>query len=197
MNNFYRIAKENETPEHEFILANLGLKIKHTQLVNYGFGRLGSELIYKETKSEDYDKSFVSLLTNMEPIYKANELLNFHFSHFNGNKKEFLAHIRYNILPLMKKNQKSNEGYSQLVADWLDSKDIKPHSVTNITIGEIKAPTQLQVNSDYSNQSQNISYSKDSIKELFELLKKDIERLELAPEIKNEFFQKWSMLHYK
>src|SRR4051794_34450464 len=108
MTKFYKIANEGEDPKNDFELKNLGSKIKFNRLVNYGHGHIGTERDYRQTTTDDYDNSFVNLLCSIRPIHRLKDLLNFHLGYYEGDKNEFLAQIKYIIIPLMKKD-KNNE----------------------------------------------------------------------------------------
>jgi len=193
MTMFYKIANKGEDPNNQFSLKDLGKQIKCNRLVNHGHGVLGMEEYYRLTTQEDYDKSFVSLLLETKPIFKITDLLNFHLEHYDGSKIEFIAQIKYIILPLVKK-EKDTEGYIQLINDWLDKKEPKSNqmakNVYKIKTRDINAPTQFQQNSDNSVQNQNLNYNEAIIKELFEALEPDIERL--AIDIKEDFSSEMS-----
>lgn len=189
MTSFYRIATEN-TDKLEFELPNLGSKIKFNQLVNYGHGHVGAEPSERPTTSQDYDKYFVKLLCETNPIYRVKDLLEFHYDSYEGNKKEFLGQIKYHIIPLLKK-ERGKEGYIGLITDWANEKDgnFKTASTVNnyikIKTGDINAPTQFQQNSHNSTQNLTINYDLGMVEELFELLKTDIDSLE--SNVKDDF----------
>lgn len=104
--------------------------------------------------------------------------------HLQGDE-EFLKHMRYIILPKLKK-QKNAETLVELFEQWLNQKTLKtkeqpkPHIVNHntINVGNVNAPTQFQQNSDHSIQTQHNRYKKEDIKQAFELLKKDIQNFD-------------------
>ncbi len=123
------------------------------------------------------------------------DLLNFHLDYYEGDKNEFLAQIKYIILPLIKK-EKNKEGRVDLVKDWLSQKGPKQNQATqhiynyNIKTRDINAPTQIQQNSDNAVQNQNLNYNEAIVKELFKVLEADIERL--STNIKEDFSSEMS-----
>jgi histidinol dehydrogenase len=77
----------------------------------------------------------------------------------------------------------------ELVETWIKQMTPKKgKSTTNIKVGQIKAPTQILVNSDNSVQRQNITYDSADIKELLNKLTIDVQRLEsnLREDLKDE-----------
>lgn len=195
MTKFYKIANEAKLPDSDFELNNLGIQIKFNRLVNHGHGHIRTEYAYRKTTSDDYDKTFVKRISDITPIFKMADLLNFHFDNYEGDKNEYLAHIKYLILPLMKK-EKNSEGHIDLVNDWLAKKETKQNPTVNhihnynIKTGDVNAPTQFQQNSDNSVQNQTLNYNEAMVKNLFEVLETDIEKL--ATDIKEEFSSKMS-----
>jgi small-conductance mechanosensitive channel len=83
--------------------------------------------------------------------------------------------------------------------EYLESLEEEPYypvqiNHNNISLGN-NATAQIQQNTNHSNQTQNLTYSKENIEELFSLLKSDLERLneeqreELKLEIENAIKQ--------
>ncbi|MEI6348178.1 MAG: hypothetical protein WCP69_09555 [Bacteroidota bacterium] len=198
MNEFYSICKEDADPENEYQMQNLGKQTIMAVIGKQVRGDWGesrscqSQTFYKDTVPEDYDDAFVLKLTSVKPPYDLYKVLDYHLSYYintnHGDKDRFLKQIKYVILPIIQK-RKSLDVYMELITEWIKKNDMntKNNKTADITlnIGDINAPTQFQLNSDNSSQSQEIYYNKEDIKELFELLKKDIEKIN--EEFKEEF----------
>lgn len=190
MNKFYSIAEEGREPDNEYQLQNLGRQtpmgvIGKSVRGDWGERRSQSQTFYKETTSEDYDFVFANKLTDSKPLYELCGVLNYHFEFYvnnnNGDPLKFVKQIKYVVLPIIKK-RKDKDAYIEIISEWIDEHEMKPkpkEQQANITmnIENINAPAQFQLNSDNSHQSQKISYSKENIQELFDVLKKDIEKL--------------------
>ncbi len=198
MNEFYSISQENEKPQSVYQLKNLG---KQTIMAIVGKPVRGdwgerhsyeSQTFYRDTTAEDYDNEFVRKLMGIKPPYDLYKILDYHLNHYlttkGGDKLRFIKQIRYVVLPIVKK-RKNSDVCVELILDWINEiemkKDNKKQSDFTLKIGEINAPTQLQVNSDNSTQKQQISYTKEDVKKLFDELKKDIESFN--DELKEEF----------
>lgn len=193
---FLSISPENENPKDDFQLENLGPK-RHLATIgsfasrNY-WGEMEypqSQTFYRDTKPDDYNCAFAHKLSSCEPPYDLDKILDYHLNYYisdrNGDKTRFINHIKFVILPKVKK-QKNKEVYVELITNWIDMNDSdkKKEKYFNIKIGDINAPTQLQMNSENAIQSQTISYENNEIKKLFELIEKDLENIK--EEIKND-----------
>jgi len=189
MNPFFDISSDEHLPDHELPLRNLGSQqifaIVGSRRGSDYWGTSGSpsKTTYTNTTPEHYDRQFVYKLQKWKPIYDIDRLIEYHYQHYaathQGEQAQFLKHMRYVILPMLKKH-KNAEVCTELFEQWLDRQTPQtqpnPHTVNNNTIhvGSINAPTQFQQNSDHSVQTQHNQYQKADIEEAFELLKKDI-----------------------
>ena len=195
MNPFFEISNDENLPYDELPLRNLGRQ----QIFAIIGGRRGSDYwgtngsasktTYTNTTPEHYDRQFVYKLQKWKPVYKIDCLIEYHYGHYINEHQqghdEFLKHMRYVILPQLKKI-KNNEVCIELFEQWLDQKTPKikedpKHNIVNhntIKVGSINAPTQFQQNSDHSAQTQNNHYHKEDVQKLFELLKNDIENVD-------------------
>jgi hypothetical protein len=191
MNEFYSISQENQKPDDEYQLKNLG---KQTIMMIVGrpsrrnyWGETESpqsQKFYRDTNEEDYDRLFANKLLKCRPPYDLEKILDYHLNYYveirKGEKLRFLNQIKFVILPIIKeKNNK--EIYDELITNWLENNNMttkkEKAAKVNLKIRDINAPMQIQMNSDNASQSQQISYDKDDILELLNLLKQDIENL--------------------
>jgi hypothetical protein len=198
MNEFYSIAEEGREPENSLQLRNLGKQtvmgiIGKSIRGDWGERRSQSQTYYKETTSEDYDFVFANKLTGSKPPYELCDVLDYHLAFYvnknNGDALKFVKQIKYVVLPIIKK-RKDKDAYIEIISEWINQHEMKPKpkeqkAIITMNIENINAPAQFQLNSDNSHQSQQISYSQDNIRELFDLLKKDIEKIN--SDLKDDF----------
>lgn len=205
MNDFYSIGKENEELENSLQLEHLGSQrvigiVGSYRRSDWGERSGESKSYYAPVTKEDYDGLFASKLVNIRPPYDLHIFLDFHSSYytkeFGGSQHQFLNHMKYVVLPLIVRRYKNKEEYIELFERWLEEKGIqskKPMSTitNNIITGDINAPTQFQQNSKKSHQSQEVVYNRNDVKEILELIQKDIQNLghdireELSVEVDN------------
>lgn len=201
MNEFYSICTDGEDPKDEYQLKNLGNQVVSSIISIPVSGEWNSRGCYrriknyKKTTSEDYDKLLVNKLTRIKPSYDLYKILDYHLKYYlsknDGDKSRFLDQIKYVVLPIIRK-KKDNDIFIELISEWITNQKPKiqdKQSNSNISIGEINAPTQITVNSDNSLQYQQLSFSKEDIIEFIQELKKDINssKEELKTELKDEF----------
>lgn len=200
MNEFYSISEENKDPIDEFQLKNLG-KRTVSMIVGKSSRRNfweetespQSTRYYTDVKSEDYDGVFAYKLKECKPPYDLGKILDYHLSYYinerQGDKSRFLNQIKFVILPKIKKYSDSDI-YVELINDWLNANGMnkKDNKNLNLHIGDINAPTQFQMNSDNSHQTQQITYEKKEIIELLDLIKKDLDKIskESREDLENE-----------
>lgn len=192
MNPFFEISNDENLPYDKLPLRNLGRQ----QIFAIIGGRRGSDhwgtsdtpsrTTYTDTTPEHYDRQFVDKLRKWRPIYDIDRLIEYHYKQYISVHEhahdQFLKHMRYVILPQLKKIR-NNEVCVELFEQWLDQKTpkivekLEPNIVNHNTIkvGTINAPAQFQQNSDHSIQAQHNHYDKDEIRKIFELLKEDIQ----------------------
>ena len=200
MNEFYSISTNENLPETEFELRNLGKQMVSAIIGKPSRGGWGertysSQTFYRETTTKDYDEQFAYKLMNFQPVYDLEKILNFHKYFYikkqNGKKDEFEKHIKYVVYPLIVKKRNS-ETQQELITDWLDKNMTdkkKNNGKLRMDFGDINSPTQFQINSDNSVHTQKIEYSHEDISKIFELIRKDLkginnsESQELSAEI--------------
>lgn len=73
------------------------------------------------------DHSFITFLTSFNPLYKCNGFIDYHFSLYMGNKKDFIKHIKFQIIPLIKNKKTDNtnidyENLELILHDWVNEK---------------------------------------------------------------------------
>ena len=174
MKNFYAISEEGVEP-HEFEIKFFGDKAEH-KVVSLDKGYIDLKKTYKPAKDEDYDAQFRATMYQIKPIYKVSHFLDYQLSRYGGNQSEFLAQIRYVILPRTKNGKPT---YAEIIEKWLESKEEKVNVGTyTISTGDVHAPIQIQQNSNHSTQKQTITYNPELIQDFFSILKKDIEKLD-------------------
>lgn len=151
MNPFFDISDKEDLPVESFALRNLGV-----QMALIIPGRKASEYwrtsgtpsktIYRATTSEDYDQQFVSKLYNWKPVYNIDQILEHHYRYCQleiiQRKDEFLKHLRYVILPVLKKIRNS-EVHVELFEKWLDSKSVQNNNHFESTDVHIPKPGAL------------------------------------------------------
>ena len=193
MNEFYSIGEETSEPKDSFQLKNLGAK--KPSITIGGFGRSwdgspnnSSTTIYTNVTTEDYDRLFADKLTKIKPPYEINKLLDYHLGYYLskniGLKDKFLKHVKYVVIPEVKK-KKDKEVYADLINEWLkENTEPMKDNVNKLNIGDINAPTQILIDSNGAVQNQTVNYSKESILELFELIKTDL--IDMQSEFKDD-----------
>lgn len=75
------------------------------------------------------DHSFVDFLTRFSPLYKSTGFIEYHLHFYKGNDEDFIKHIKYEILSIIRKRKEENKDvesdYNNLeviVTDWVNSK---------------------------------------------------------------------------
>ncbi|GAA4100566.1 hypothetical protein [Mucilaginibacter panaciglaebae] len=189
MNPFFDISTSENLPPEALPLNNLGNQrimamVGRPSRNDWGGRSYESNAIYTDTVPEDYDDQFAYKLNKWKPVYDIDKVINHHYDFYLSENSHghdnFLKHMRYVILPKLK-SRKSSEACIELFEKWLDikmpnSRSNTPHIVNNsINLGNINAPVQFQQNSENSVQTQYNYSQKDQVKELFNLLTKDIE----------------------
>lgn len=126
INLFYSTFTDEEN-HHEFDIESLGenryrgMEIMFTD----GNGNVrGGESFNSPTTQEDYDDAFFETILRLSPIYKIPDFLDHHFDFFkmnNNNTDLFLKHIRYVILPMLKRASRSE--YVELTLNWINKQN--------------------------------------------------------------------------
>jgi hypothetical protein len=182
MNNFYVIAEEGKEV-NEFDIPYFGGTVGQNQ-VSLAGGSIDIKRVNKPASSRDYDVKFRAFMYSIKPVYKVPQFLDYHLGKYQGDPNEFIYQIKYVILPQVERGNRPS--YSKMIQDWLNSKNPKTESASYvINTGNVSAPIQIQQNSNHSIQTQNIKYSKENLSDLFELIRKDIEKLD--KEIREDF----------
>ena len=173
---FYAIVEEGVEPQ-EFEIEFFGDKTEYNK-VSANNGYIDIKKAYKPAIDEDYDMRFREAMYKIKPIFKVPSFLDYQLLRYEGNQSEFLAQIRYKILPRTK-NGKS--AYAEIIEKWLESKEENTKVATySISTGDVHAPIQIQQNSNYSSQKQQISYNASDVKDFFSILRHDIEKLDVS-----------------
>ena len=192
MNLFFDISESDNLPDGALELNNLGSQrimamISNPRRNDFGQRSYESKNYYTKTLPTDYDNQFINKLINWQPIYGIERVINHHYKIYSSKQPQghdsFIKHMKYYILPLLQK-QRNSDACIELFKEWLENKSSNsnskaPHTINNtINLGTINAPLQFQQNSNNSVQNQHNHYKREEVKELFELLKKDIEKLD-------------------
>ncbi|MGO3182166.1 MAG: hypothetical protein ACTIJ9_04970 [Aequorivita sp.] len=114
------------------------------------------------------DFAFVDFLERFSPFYKCTGFIEYHLYYYNGDKKNFYKHIKYQILSVVKQRKERNnstfdyENLNDIIQDWLNEKMKKGNEYkTKITNAK-----NVIVNNDNSVKNQVNSkrnFSKDKI----------------------------------
>ncbi len=191
MNPFFDISDDEDLPDNELPLKNLGNQQIYATIGArrgsefWGTSGTSSKTFYENTTPGHYDRQFAYKLQKWKPIYDIDRLIEHHYKYYISIHKqgdEFLKHMRYVILPMLKK-QRNTDVCIDIFEQWLQKQiPLGTHNfntVTNntINVGSINAPTQFQQNSDHSVQTQNTHYQKEDVKTAFELIQQDIQHL--------------------
>ncbi|MCW3117863.1 MAG: hypothetical protein JWM28_1945 [Chitinophagaceae bacterium] len=194
MNPFFDIAATENLPDQSLALHSLGTQLPWVTIGRrssdyWGTSGYSSKTTYRDTTAEDYDKQFINKLQKWKPVYNIDRLIEHHYHyHITKNKQghsEFLKHMQYVILPVLKKRPNA-EVVTELFEQWIDQKEsknkeqLKSHIVNNntINVGHINAPAQFQQSSDHAIQTQHNLPQKEVVNEAFELLKKDLQKMD-------------------
>lgn len=131
MNPFFDISENTELPEDALPLRNLGAQLPWLTVGRrssdfWGTDGTSSKTTYRATTSGDYDQQFIRKLLRWKPIYQIDSVLDHHYYHYlNHNQhsqSDFLKHLRYVILPLLKKKPNA-EVCVQLFEGWLQTQE--------------------------------------------------------------------------
>lgn len=74
------------------------------------------------------DHSFVDFLTRFNPLHKSTSFIEYHLHFYNGDEQDFIKHIKYEILSIIRKRIEKNNTESDyknleiIVTDWVNSK---------------------------------------------------------------------------
>jgi len=124
MNGFYSINTA-KTVKNEYDLIDMGeTKVGlFSPAFFYEDGSMeGGEVFSEAITQEDYDNQFYEKIFEIKPAYKVDDFLTYHFENYLGKISQdselFLKHIKYVILPLVKRVPKNE--YAELINHWLD-----------------------------------------------------------------------------
>lgn len=93
-----------------------------------------NKLNYTETEKFQFinsylDNAFVDFLVRFNPLHKSTGFIEYHLYYYEGDKNDFIKHIRYEILSIIKKRKESDKNtesdYKNLeiiISDWVSSK---------------------------------------------------------------------------
>lgn len=74
------------------------------------------------------DNAFVDYLERFNPIYKCEKFIEYHLYYYKGSKEDFYNHIKFQILPMIKKRKEDNksefdyETLEKVVKNWINTK---------------------------------------------------------------------------
>lgn len=194
MKNEFYLIEDNNDSDSPLKLNDLGDKRIYLsygiRVSNYWGEQINkTESVNTPVTSEDYDKQFANKLIQIKPPYEINNLIEFHLKFYvdiqKGSKEKFIKQMKYVIVPIIQK-RKGKEVYVQLLNEWISQNDNTQNINNNgkLSIENINAPTQIQINSPYSTLNQEITYSNQDIIDFFEQIKLEIQNIE--NEIKDE-----------
>jgi hypothetical protein len=138
MNPFFDVSDKTDLPGDALALKDLGsqqawLTVGRRKSDFWGTSGYDSKTTYRDTTDEDYDQQFVRKLQRWKPIYNISQVIDHHYNFYKANTKhsqnDFLKHMRYVILPILKKKQNS-EVCTQLFEEWLNN-EAKKQSITD------------------------------------------------------------------
>ncbi|TKC04239.1 hypothetical protein [Pedobacter frigoris] len=201
MNPFYDISDQKDLPVESLQLKNLGTEKVFASIgktTRNGWEGRSTQWSHHMTAvtPEDYDRQFVNKLMKSRPIYTMKKVLDHHFENYcsihTQGQADFFIHMRHVALPTLRK-LKSSEVCVNLFEEWLEEKmsvnkkSLTPNTVNNntINVGSVNAPVQFQQSSDHSVQTQHNHYQKEHVKEVFDLITRDIQNLN--EQIRNDF----------
>lgn len=122
-NKFYK-SFPNEKGKHEYDILQLDDRLLRGCSTAFLYSdRLpnGGEPYYSETTQQDYDEKFVEMLLEIYPVYRASDLLTYHYDNYineQEGKMHFIKHIEYVILQKVAGYVKG--GLYQIIRDWVN-----------------------------------------------------------------------------
>lgn len=109
------------------------------------------------------DNLFIEHLLSFDPLHKCTDFIEYHMALYKGDKYEFLKHIKYQILSIIKKiNGNSQlefkkENLEKIVIDWLEMKMESKEKISSILNNG-----NLIINSNSNSKIENQSIKKDT-----------------------------------
>ncbi len=128
MNPFFEISEDEKLPDEALALRSLGTRqawimVGRRRSDYWGTPGTESKTFYRDTTMEDYDGLFVDKICRWKPIYDLQKVVEHHYNYYkqnNGNgKDDYSKHMRYVILPLLKK-RRNNEVCIELFEKCLE-----------------------------------------------------------------------------
>ncbi len=129
LNEFYFICPLNEKPIDKHQLQNLGLE-RETMSGAYRQSRNSYDnepartwSVSQKVKSEDYDGSFAYHISRINPPYELDKFIDYHLHYYlrcGGEREKFLKHIRYVILPYLRKWYSKAPAHIELTEKWIE-----------------------------------------------------------------------------
>lgn len=97
------------------------------------------------------DHSFVDFLTRFNPLHKSTGFIEYHLHFYNGAEEEFIKHIKYEILSIIRKRKEENKDIESdyknleiIITDWVNSKMKKDNGYNT----QINNPENVIINND-------------------------------------------------
>lgn len=124
-NQFYRLSATKEAAAPYDILDLGETRFRGFGIAfSYGNGRYeGGESHSTATTAADYDLAFFKKMIKIDPPYKAEALLAYHFDHFvqnNGAAEVFLKHMQYVIAPMLERA--AYKEHHEITHQWTKTK---------------------------------------------------------------------------
>jgi hypothetical protein len=79
---------------------------------------IGDHTSYRATTPGDYDDRFISLLKEQYSVSDIRDYLTHHMNNNSTKKEDYVDHIEYKILPILKKK---NYGNITLIENWIQT----------------------------------------------------------------------------
>lgn len=159
VNKFYS-TYQSEANKNEFQIRELGPDTHRGMGVMFsdGYGNVeGGEVFSSPTTQKDYDELFTKSLLDIDPPYRIEEFLSFHFDRYKNKDNSdlflFLKHIRYVILIQVRRSQRQE--CNEIVANWIEEQEKL-----------LTRPKNTKVNAYFTNEEIELTHKK--LDELFE-----------------------------
>jgi hypothetical protein len=116
------------------------------------------------------DHAFVDFLCRFSPLHKSITFVEYHLHFFAGDEKDFINHIKYQVLAIIRKRKMSKkyncdyESLGQIIEDWVEMKKDKKNSSVENNIGKAK---NVIINNNSKVKSQGNKLSEKPVKDYF------------------------------
>lgn len=120
--------------------------------------------------NECIDSEFVNMLFRIHPVYKVADFIEYHFKHYKGDTQEFLKHIKYSIIPVIRRKieqskNKDSEFFKQnipefdvikgVIDDWIKEKTQAMKQTNSGYNTNISSANNVIVNNNSNIENQN------------------------------------------